>query len=415
MGAASEVKESGSQCILRFAILERTADSQSFFERLKSNRRDSSDVTSTIAAGRASKRAYNFNAGPAAIPLPVLEKMRDELIDFHGTGMSVMELSHRSADFEAVNDGAEKALRRLLRIPDEYSVLFLQGGGSLQFAMVPMNMYLPGRAVDVIHTGAWTAKAIGELKRVASHRVAASTEPDKFARLPKPEEISLKPDASYVHICTNNTIEGTQWPEPPDTGDVPLVADMSSDIASRPVDVRQFGLIFAGAQKNLGPSGVTVVIVRNDLAERADQKLAQILQYRTFIKEKSLYNTPPTFGVYALGLVLDWIEAQGGVTAVESVNNAKAKLLYDTIDATGYYSCPVEKASRSKMNVVFRVAGGNEEVEKKFVKASEAAGLVGVKGHRSVGGMRASIYNAVPLEAVQALTDFMKEFEKKNG
>jgi phosphoserine aminotransferase len=347
--------------------------------------------------------------------MPVLEKMRDELIDYRGTGMSVMEMSHRSPEFEAINDAAEKSLRRILRIPDEYAVLFLQGGGSMQFAMVPFNLYLPGRAVDVLHTGAWTAKAIGELKRVATHRVAASTEPEKFARLPKPEEISLKPDASYVHMCTNNTIEGTQWPEPPDTGDVPLVADMSSDIASRPIDVRQFGLIFAGAQKNLGPSGVTVVIVRSDLAERADQKLAQILQYRTFIKEKSLYNTPPTLGIYALGLVLEWIEAQGGVTAVEKTNAAKAKLLYDTIDRTGYYSCPVEKASRSKMNVVFRLAGGNEDVEKKFAKAADAAGLIGIKGHRSVGGMRASIYNAVPLDAVQALTDFMKEFEKKNG
>jgi phosphoserine aminotransferase len=372
-------------------------------------------VTSSTIAGTTTKRAHNFNAGPAAIPLPVLEKMREELIDYRGTGMSVMELSHRSPEFEAINDGAEKAFRRILRIPDEYSVLFLQGGGSMQFAMVPMNLYLPGRAVDVLHTGTWTAKAIGELKKVATHRVAASTEPEKFVRLPKPEEMALKTDASYVHMCTNNTIEGTQWQEMPDTGDVPLVADMSSDIASRPVDVRQFGLIFAGAQKNLGPSGVTVVIVRNDLAERADTKLAQILQYRTFIKEKSLYNTPPTFGVYALGLVLDWIEGQGGVTAVEKINTAKADLLYGTIDGTGYYSCPVEKAARSKMNVVFRVAGGNEDVEKKFAKEAEAAGLIGVKGHRSVGGMRASIYNAVPLEAVKALTDFMKNFEKKNG
>jgi phosphoserine aminotransferase len=370
-------------------------------------------VTSSTAVG--TKRAYNFNAGPAAMPLSVLERMRDELIDYRGTGMSVMEMSHRSPEFEAINDAAEKSLRRILRIPDEYAVLFLQGGGSMQFAMVPMNLYLPGRAVDVLHTGAWTAKAIGELKRVATHRVAASTESDKFVRLPKPEETSLKPDASYVHMCTNNTIEGTQWPEPPDTGDVPLVADMSSDIASRPIDVRQFGLIFAGAQKNLGPSGVTVVIVRSDLAERVDQKIAQILQYKTFIKEKSLYNTPPTLGIYALGLVLEWIESQGGVNAVEKVNAEKAKLLYDTIDGTGYYSCPVEKASRSKMNVVFRVAGGNEDVEKKFVKGAEAAGLVGVKGHRSVGGMRASIYNAVPLDAVRALTDFMKEFERKNG
>ena len=368
-----------------------------------------------VTTSTATKRAYNFNAGPAAIPLPVLEKMREELIDYRGSGMSVMEMSHRSKEFEEINDGAEKALRRILRIPDEYSVLFLQGGGSLQFAMVPMNLYLPGKAVDVIHTGAWTAKAIGELKKVASHRIAGSTENEKFTRLPKPEEISLKPDASYVHICTNNTIEGTQWPDAPDTGDVPLVADMSSDIASRPIDVRQYGLIFAGAQKNLGPSGVTVVIVRNDLAERADQKLAQILQYRTFIKEKSLYNTPPTFGVYALGLVLEWIEKQGGVTSVEKVNSDKAGLLYNEIDSTGYYSCPVEKGVRSKMNVVFRVADGNEDVEKKFAKEAEAAGLIGVKGHRSVGGMRASIYNAVPLDAVKALVDFMKQFEKKNG
>jgi phosphoserine aminotransferase len=274
---------------------------------------------------------------------------------------------------------------------------------------------LPGRAVDVLHTGAWTAKAIGELKRVATHRVAASTETLKFVRVPRQDEMALKPDASYVHMCTNNTIEGTQWAEMPETGDVPLVADMSSDIASRAVDVRQFGLIFAGAQKNLGPSGVTVVIVRSDLAERADQKLAQILQYRTFIKEKSLYNTPPTLGIYALGLVLEWIEAQGGLNTVETTNSAKAKLLYDAIDGTGYYSCPVEKDSRSKMNVVFRVAGGKEEVEKKFAKEAESAGLVGIKGHRSVGGMRASLYNAVTQKAVQALTDFMKEFERKNG
>ena len=371
-------------------------------------------MTSTVA-GRSTKRAYNFNAGPAAMPLSVLEKMRDEMIDYRGTGMSVMEMSHRSAEFEAINDGAEQALRRILRVPEEYAILFVQGGGSMQFAMVPMNLYLPGRAVDVIHTGAWTSKAIGELKKVAAHRVAASTEGEKFARLPKASEISLKPDASYVHICTNNTIEGTQWNDPPDTGDVPLVADMSSDIASRPIDVQQFGLIFAGAQKNLGPSGVTVVIIRKDLAERADQKLAQILQYRTFIKEKSLYNTPPTLGIYALGLVLEWIEAQGGLTAVEKVNAQKANLLYGTIDGTKYYSCPVEKESRSKMNVVFRVAGGNEDVEKKFAKEAEAAGLIGIKGHRSVGGMRASIYNAVPLDAVHALTDFMKEFERKNG
>jgi len=245
--------------------------------------------------------------------------------------------------------------------------------------------------------------------------LAASTEAEKFARLPRKDEISFAPDASYVHVCTNNTIEGTEWSTIPVTGDIPVVADMSSNILSRPVDVERFGLIFAGAQKNLGPSGITVVIVRRDWAERAGDKIAKILQYRTHIKERSLYNTPPTFAVYAVGLVLDWIEAQGGVPAIEKRNVAKAALLYSTIEATGYYSCPVERESRSRMNVVFRVAGGNEEVEKKFVKEAEAAGLAGVKGHRSVGGMRASIYNAVPLEAVEALTAFMKEFERKNG
>ena len=370
---------------------------------------------SSTVSDRTTKRVFNFNAGPAALPLPVLERMRAELLDYPGAGMSVMEMSHRSPQFEAINDRAEQSLRRLLAIPEDYAVLFLQGGASLQFAMAPMNFYVAGKPVDVLHTGTWTAKAIEELKKVASFRLAASTEAEKFARLPRKDEISFAPDASYVHVCTNNTIEGTEWSTIPVTGDIPVVADMSSNILSRPVDVERFGLIFAGAQKNLGPSGITVVIVRRDWAERAGDKIAKILQYRTHIKERSLYNTPPTFAVYAVGLVLDWIEAQGGVPAIEKRNVAKAALLYSTIDATGYYSCPVERESRSRMNVVFRVAGGNEEVEKKFVKEAEAAGLAGVKGHRSVGGMRASIYNAVPLEAVEALTTFMKEFERKNG
>lgn len=373
-------------------------------------------MTSTAISDRAVKRAFNFNAGPAAIPLPVLERMRNELLDYAGTGMSVMELSHRSAEFEAINDKAEQSVRRVLGVPDDYAVLFLQGGGSMQFAMVPMNLYVAGKPVDVIHTGAWSAKAIGELKRLAQHKIAASTEADKFRRVPRKEEIKLSPDASYVYLCTNNTIEGTQWREMPATGAVPLVADMSSDIASKPIAVNQFGLIFAGAQKNLGPSGVTIVILRKDLADRADDKVAQILQYKTYIKERSLYNTPPTFAVYAVGLVLDWIEAEGGLAGIAKLNDAKAKRLYDAIDASGgYYNCPVDADSRSKMNVVFRVAGGDEAVEKKFAKEAEAANLIGVKGHRSVGGMRASIYNAVPLEAVDALVVFMHEFQKKNG
>ena len=364
---------------------------------------------------RAAKRAYNFNAGPAALPLSVLERMRDELLDYGGTGMSVMELSHRSPEFEAISDNAEKLLRRLMAIPDDYAVTFLQGGGSTQFAMVPMNLYQPGKPVDVLHTGAWTAKAIEELKKIAQCRLAASTEAEKFTRVPKPSEISLDPNASYVAMCTNNTIEGTQFSYVPATGSVPLVADMSSDIASKPIEVKQFGLIFAGAQKNLGPSGATVIIIRRDLAERGNDKIAKILQYRTQIKERSLYHTPATFAIYMMGLVLEWVEAEGGLAAIEKRNTAKAKLLYDTIDASGFYKCPVERESRSKMNVVFRVAGGDEAIEAKFVKEAEAALIAGVKGHRSVGGMRASMYNAVTAEAVEALTAFMREFERKNG
>jgi phosphoserine aminotransferase len=369
----------------------------------------------TTLSDRTTKRAFNFNAGPAALPLSVLEHIREELLDYGGSGMSVMEMSHRSAEFEGINNRAEESLRRELAIPADYSVLFLQGGGSLQFAMVPMNFYMPGKPVDALHTGAWTAKAIEELKKIAEVRLAASTEGDKFARVPRKDEIKLSPDASYVHMCTNNTIEGTQWTAMPDTGNVPLVADMSSDILSRPLDVNRFGLIFAGAQKNLGPSGVTVVIVRKDLVDKGSDKIAKILQYRTHAKEKSLYNTPPAFAVYVLGLVVDWVGSQGGAAGIEKINSNKAKLLYDVLDGNGYYKCPVEKESRSKMNIVFRVAGGDEAVEKKFAKEGEAAGLIGIKGHRSVGGMRASLYNAVPVEAVEALVSFMKEFERKNG
>ena len=365
---------------------------------------------------RGAKRAFNFNAGPAALPLSVLERIREELLDWHGTGMSVMEMSHRSAEFEGINAAAETGLRKHLQIPDDYAVLFLQGGGSMQFSMVPMNLCLPGKPVDLLHTGAWTAKALGELKKGILHNVAASTEAQKFTRVPRNDEIKLSPDSSYVHMCTNNTIEGTQWHSVPETGGAPLVADMSSDIASRPIDVKKFGLIFAGAQKNLGPSGVTIVALRKDLAERADKNLPTLLQYRTHIKEKSLYHTPPTFAVYIVGLVMDWIESEGGITGIERRNEAKAKLLYDAIDSSGgYYSCPVEKASRSRMNVVFRVGGGDEAKEKKFGKEAEAAGIVGTPGHRSVGGMRVSLYNAVPLEAVQALVSFMREFQRTNG
>ena len=371
-------------------------------------------TSSTVFA--PAKRAFNFNAGPGALPLPVLERIREELLDWRGSGMSVMEMSHRSPEFEGIIAAAEQRLRSLLGISDDYAVLFLQGGGSMQFTMVPMNLCLPGKPVDIINTGMWTAKALGELKKGILHNVAASTESEKFARLPRKDEIKLSPESSYLHICTNNTIEGTQWTTLPETNGAPLVADMSSDIASRQIDMNKFGLVFAGAQKNLGPSGATIVIVRKDLAERADKNLPTLLQYRTNIKEKSLYHTPPTFAIYIVGLVLEWIETSGGVSAIEKVNNAKAKLLYDTIESSsGYYRCPVEPASRSKMNVVFRVANGDEAVEKEFGKQAAAAGLVGTPGHRSVGGMRVSLYNAVTLEAVEALTSFMREFHRARG
>lgn len=372
-------------------------------------------MSSTVSAP-ASKRVFNFNAGPGALPLPVLERIREELLDWRGSGMSVMEMSHRSPEFESINAAAEAGLRKHLAIPDEYAVIFVQGGGSMQFTMAPMNLCLPNKPVDLIHTGTWTAKALGELKKGIAHKIAGTTEPVKFTRVPKQSELTLSPDASYVHMCTNNTIEGTQYHTLPQTGDVPLVADMSSDIASRPVDVKKFGLIFAGAQKNLGPSGATVVIVRKDLAERADKNLPTLLQYRTHIKEKSLYHTPPTFAIYIIGLVMEWIDSLGGISGVQKRNEAKAKLLYDTIDSSnGYYNCPVEHDSRSLMNVVFRVAGGDEAIEKEFAKQAAAAGLAGTPGHRSVGGMRVSLYNAVEPAAVEALTSFMRDFQRARG
>jgi phosphoserine aminotransferase len=371
-------------------------------------------VNPTTSSGVELKRAFNFGGGPATLPIPVLERIREELLDYRGSGMSVMELSHRSPEFEEINSRTEQALRKLLAIPDEYAVIFLQGGGSMQFTMVPANLYLPRKPVDVLHTGMWTAKAITELKKGTPYRLAATSEGEKFNRIPRADEIKFSPDASYVYMCSNNTIEGTQWNSMPETGEVPLVADMSSDIMSRPIDVRRFGLIFAGAQKNLGASGVTIVIVRRDLAERADPKLPSLMQYRTEIKEHSLFHTPPTFAVYIVGLMLEWAANEGGAAGLEKRNDAKAKRLYDAIDASKIYDCRVEKDSRSKMNVVFRVAGGNDEIEKQFAAEAALNGIVGIVGHRSVGGMRVSLYNAVTLEAVEALVGFMGDFEKKH-
>jgi phosphoserine aminotransferase len=336
-------------------------------------------------------------------------------LNLAGSGMSVMEMSHRSTDFTTVIANAEAGLRKQMNIPDDYVVLFLQGGASLQFAMVPLNLYLQGSPVDVIHTGAWTNKAIAELDKIAACRLAASTEAENFSRLPRGDEIELNESASYVHLCSNNTIFGTQWREFPNTGEVPLVADMSSDILSRQIDVSQFGLIFAGAQKNIGPSGVTIVIMRPELAERASKYQPTMLQYRTYIKSRSRFNTPPTFGIYMIGLIMDWLESEGGVVAIEQRNEAQAKLLYDTIDNSDFYTCPVAKKDRSRMNVVIRIQAGNEDLEQKFIEEAAATGLSSLKGHRSMGGVRASIYNAQTDQAVKALVDFMKDFEARYG
>ncbi len=360
-------------------------------------------------------RIHNFSAGPAVLPESVLEKARDQMLNFEGSGMSVMEMSHRSKPFEKILAQAEQGVRKILNVPENYEILFLQGGASFQFAMVPINLYISGQPVDVLHTGVWTKKAIDELKKLTEFKIVATSEKENFTYIPKLSEIQFNPKASYVHMCSNNTIYGTQWKAFPKTGNVPLVADMSSDILSRPLDINQFGLIFAGAQKNIGPSGVTLVIIRKDLAERCNPNLATMLQYRTHIKEKSMYNTPPTFAIYIAALVMEWIEKEGGLVAIEKRNEAKAKLLYDVIDASSFYQAHAKDDSRSFMNVVFRIKNKNEALEEKFASDANKAGLSGLKGHRSAGGLRASIYNAMPVEGVKALAQFMKEFEKKNG
>jgi len=359
-------------------------------------------------------RAYNFNAGPSALPLPVLEKAQQELLDFHGTGMSVMELSHRSSTYEEVHNQAISRLRELLSIPDHYEVLFLQGGGSLQFAMVPMNFLKPGKRAAYLMTGSWSEKAFKEAKLFGEAYQAVSSKDRNYSYIPKLEDIKIDPNDAYVHITSNNTIYGTQWKEFPDTGSVPLIADMSSDILSRPIDVNQFGLIYAGAQKNLGPSGVTVAIVRKDLLEKANTDIPTVLQYATHAKNNSLYNTPPTFGIYLLSEVLGWVKEIGGIEEIARRNEAKAKLIYDVIDASeGFYYGHAEPASRSLMNITFRLR--DEELEKQFLAEAKKEGFVGLNGHRSVGGCRASTYNAVPYEACQALAQFMKQFQAKHS
>ena len=359
------------------------------------------------------KRAYNFNAGPSALPLDVLKKAQDELIDFNNSGMSVMELSHRSATFEQVHNEAIANLRRLYEIPENYEVLFVQGGASLQFAMIPMNFLHEGQTASYVDTGAWSDKAVKEAKLFGNVHIAASSKEDKYKYIPTVNALNYNENDAYLHITSNNTIFGTQWKNFPQTGDVPLIADMSSDILSKPIDISKFACIYAGAQKNLGPSGVTVVIIRKDLLENEKAGIPTMLKYSTHAKNNSLYNTPPTFGIYMLGEVLKWVDAQGGLTQIAKQNEEKAKLIYDAIDeSNGFYYGHAEEESRSLMNITFRV--NDEVLEKQFIEEAKEAGFVGLAGHRSVGGLRASTYNAVPVETCQALADFMNAFRSKH-
>jgi phosphoserine aminotransferase len=355
-------------------------------------------------------RVYNFSAGPSMLPEAVLKIASEEMLNYKGSGMSVMEMSHRSKVYISIIENAEATFRKLMNIPDTYSVLFLQGGASSQFAMVPMNLMSKNKKADFINTGNWSKKAISEAKIFGAANVIASSEDKNFTYIP--ESFKISEDADYVHITSNNTLEGTRFVDFPNTGNVPLVADMSSDIMSVDFDVSKFGLIYAGAQKNLGPAGLTIVIVRNDLIGKAIEKTPTMMRYDTHAKEKSLYNTPPTYGIYIAGLVFKWIDDMGGIKAIEKVNNGKAKILYDFLEDSKMFANHVNKKDRSIMNIPFTAP--TDELNEKFISESEKAGLTTLRGHRLVGGMRASIYNAMPVEGVKSLVDFMKKFELDN-
>lgn len=358
-------------------------------------------------------RIYNFNAGPAALPLPVLEEIQESFLNFAGSGMSVTEISHRSKWFDDVINDAVTRVKRILQLDDRFHVLFVQGGASMQFCMVPMNLLGAGDSADYVNTGTWSTKAIKEAEiQGKSIRVAASSEDRNFAYIPK--EIAFTPDAVFAHITSNNTIKGTQWARFPDTGGAPIVSDMSSDIFSRPLDMDKFGLIYAGAQKNMGPAGVCLVIIRDDLLARTPGDIPTMLRYTTYADKNSMFNTPPCFAIYTVQLVLKWLEETiGGLGKMEELNRKKAGLLYDFIDQSDFYRATADKDSRSLMNVTFRLP--SEELEAALVAAALENGMGGLKGHRSVGGCRASIYNPTPLAAVESLVDFMKTFERDNG
>jgi phosphoserine aminotransferase len=358
-------------------------------------------------------RVFNFAAGPATLPVEVLEQARDEIPDWQGSGMSVMEVSHRSKAFVAVAGQAEADLRELLAVPADYKVLFVQGGATAQFSAIPLNLSAAGASADYLNTGQWSKKAIAEARRYLGVNVVADEKASNYSTVPDAAALEFDPAAAYVHYTPNETIGGVEFPYVPDVGDVPLVADMSSTVLSRPLDVGRFGLVYAGAQKNIGPSGITVVIVREDLLGRARPETPTILDYKAVADAESMLNTPPTFGWYMAGLVFQWLKRQGGLEVMAERNRAKAAFLYEAIDASAFYANPVDHSCRSWMNVPFTLA--KPELEKTFVAEAAQAGLANLEGHRSVGGMRASLYNAMPMEGVQALVSFMADFERRYG
>lgn len=358
------------------------------------------------------ERIYNFSPGPAVLPYPVLEQAARDIVNFNNKGMGLIEMSHRSKDFMAVTDEAEALIRELLAVPSNYKVLFLQGGASSQFFMAPMNLLGPGKKATYLNTGVWAGKAVKEAKLFGQIEVAYTGEPNRFKHVPTEDEYSVAADSEYLHLCSNNTIYGTRFPKFPDKGCM-LVSDMSSDIMSRPLDVSKFGIIYAGAQKNMGPAGVTIVIIREDLLDRCPATVPSMLKYKTHADKGSMFNTPPTFPIYCVGLVMRWLKEQGGLAAMERRNEEKAALLYQAIDATDFYRGHAEQACRSLMNIAFNLP--TPELEAKFVKEAAAAGLDGLKGHRDVGGCRASVYNAFPLEGVEKLVAFMADFARQNG
>ena len=356
-------------------------------------------------------RIYNFSAGPSMMPLPVLEKAAAEMTNYGGSGMSVMEMSHRSKYYDDIINGAQDVLRRVYNIPDNYRILFMQGGATMQFSAVPLNLMVTGKA-DYAITGNFARNAYKEATKFGDIHIAATSEADNFTWVPTPDQLDIRPDADYFYICANNTIFGTEWHYDPNAGDVPVVADMSSNILSKPVDISKYGIIYAGAQKNMGPAGMAVVIIHEDLMGHYRENMPVLLDYQLMADKNSMYNTPPTYSIYMMKLVTEWVEQMGGLEAMAKNADLRSSMLYDYLDSTDFYKGAAQKASRSRMNVTFRT--GNDELDKKFIQESIDAGMTNLKGHRLVGGMRASIYNAMPIEGVEYLIDFMKKFENNN-